>query len=386
MAPVRCPDTRWAWMEVDLGALRRNLQAYKSQLKRNTKVMCVVKADAYGHGAVHCARTLRSAGADQFAVATVEEGIELREAGITDPILILSQPPKLSIPTLLDHELMPTVYTMDFALELGERAVARDVVAKYHFAIDTGMCRIGVPWREVLEARRSFEFHRGLQCAGTFTHFATADVPGDWDWELAYKHFSDAVAALRDAGIDCGIVHCDNTPGTVLHPGAHRDMVRLGVGLYGLQPSRACERYVQLEQVMSVRARITRVAVPPVGTGVSYGLTWRVPREGIQVATVPVGYADGLSRSLSGRMDVLCHGVRLHQVGRICMDQFMVASDPAPILSYAAQPVLQEGDVVTIVGADGDEFISIDEMAELRDTINYEVACNFGMRLERLYR
>ena len=385
MQVSRCPDTRWAWVEIDQGALRRNVKTYRSLLGRGVRLMCVVKADAYGHGAVPCARVMRSAGADMFAVATVDEGVELRDGGIAEPIMVLSQPPEKAISTLLDHRLEPAMYDVDFAMALGEAAAYRDTVARYHFAIDSGMCRIGVPWEESLDVRRAFDFHRGLECAGTFTHFATADVPGDWDWELAYKHFSDAVAAIRDAGMETGLVHCDNTAGTMLHPAAQRDMVRAGIGLYGLQPSRACERVAQLEPVMSVRARLTRVAEPSVGTGVSYGLTWRVSKEGIQVGTVPVGYADGLARTLSGRMDVLVQGTRLHQVGRICMDQFMVASDPSPILSYAPQPVLEVGDVVTIIGQDGDECITADEMAELRGTINYEVACDFGLRLEKIY-
>ena len=385
MVVTRCPDTRWAWVEIDHSALRRNVKAYKSLLKGKTRMLCVVKADAYGHGAVQCARTMRNSGADAFAVATVDEGVELREAGINEPIVILSQPPEKAVRTIVEHRLEPAVYDPDFALALGEAAVSLGTVARYHFAIDSGMTRIGVPWNVAREARRVFDFHRGLECAGTFTHFATADVPNDWDWELAYKHFSDAVASIRDAGMDCGIVHCDNTPGTVLHPNAHRDMVRVGIGLYGLQPSRSCEQLLPLEPVMSVRARLTRVAEPPVGAGVSYGLTWRVPKDGVQVGTVPIGYADGLSRTLSGRMDVLVGGQRLHQVGRICMDQFMIASDMRPLLSRPAQPALQVGDVVTLVGRDGDEEITMDEMAELRGTINYEVACNFGMRLDKIH-
>ena len=289
MAQHRCPDTRWSWVEINKAALRRNTRAFKGLLEPGVRMMAVVKADAYGHGAVECAKVMHAAGADQFAVATVAEGLELRRAGITWPILILSEPPMECVQTLVENDLMPSIYTQEFALAYGECAAAFDKVGKYHLALETGMTRIGVDWREAVEFRRGIDFHRGLACAGTFTHFATADIPGDWTYALQYRRFSEAVAAMRGAGIDCGLVHCDNTPATILYPETHLDMCRVGVGLYGMQPADSTRPHISLEPVMSVRARVTRVVYPAVGTGVSYGQTYSVGRQNTQIATIPVG-------------------------------------------------------------------------------------------------
>ena len=382
---VKSPDTRWSWVEVNLAALRRNVTAFRRLLGRGTQMMCVVKADAYGHGAVPCARTMHAAGANQFAVATVREGVALREAGIEWPILILSEPPVDCVRTLVEYDLMPAVYTADFALALGEAAAAENRVARYHLAVDTGMTRIGVRRADVVELRRTIDFHRGLECAGTFTHFATADVLDDWDFALQLNRFREAVEALRGAGLDTGLVHCDNTPGTILHPECRFDMCRVGVGLYGLHPAETTLGQIDLEPVMSVRGRIVRVLYPSVGDGVGYGLTYRVPKQNIQIATVPIGYADGLARELSNNMDVLVGGCRCRQVGNICMDQFMFAVDVNGARSYRPTRPVEYGDVVTIIGADGDERITADEMAAQRRTINYEVVCDFGMRLQKIY-
>lgn len=379
------PQDRWAWIEIDLSAVRHNVKAFKAQLSRGVKMMCVVKADAYGHGAAQCAKAMQSVGADQFAVATVDEGVELRCSGIDNPILVLSEPPVTSIPDLVRFDIMPSVYTVDFALAYGEASAAANKVGRYHLAIDTGMTRIGVRREDLLEVRGSIDFHRGLECAGTFTHFATADVLDNWDFDLQVNRFIEAVTALKNAGYELGLVHADNTPGTVLHKDIQFDMVRVGIGLYGLHPSKLTIPRIDLQPVMSVRGRVTRVVYPAVGDGVSYGMTWRVPRNNIQVATVPIGYADGLARCLSNRMDVLTRGDRVRQVGNICMDQFMIAVDTAG--THANKPVheIRHGDVVTLIGKDSDQEITADEMADLRETINYEVVCNFGARLDKVY-
>ena len=382
MALNREPETRWSWVEIDQGALRRNTRAFKNLLNDRQRLCCVVKADAYGHGAAQCAKLMYATGADMFAVATVAEGVELRESGIKAPILVLSEPPVTSIDTLLEHQIMPSIYSFEFALAYGERAVELGVVGRYHMAIETGMNRIGVHYADVLDFRRSIDFHRGIVCDGVFTHFATADEPDGWDYKLQCKRFEEAVAALKDAGFECGIVHCDNTPASILDPATHYDMIRAGIGLHGLQP---CDRTVPvfpLDPVMSVKARVTRVTHPAMGEGVGYGFTFRVPRARVQVCTLPIGYADGLSRTLSNRMEVLYQGRRLRQVGNICMDQCMVAIQQTPARQL---PEAECGDVMTIIGREGDARITMDEMARLRGTINYEVACGFGMRLDKVY-
>lgn len=382
MALSKEPAKRWAWVEVDQGALRRNVRAFKNLLSPGQRLCCVVKADAYGHGAAQCAKIMQAAGADMFAVATLDEGIELRRCGVKIPILMLSEPPLSAIDLLLEYQVMPSLYTAEFALAYGERSVELGVVGRYHMAIETGMNRIGVHYTDVLNFRRSIDFHRGIACDGVFTHFATADDPDGWDYKLQCKRFEEAVAALKGAGYDCGIVHCDNTPASILDPATHYDMIRAGIGLYGLQPCDRTAPVFPLDPVMSVRARITRVTHPAMGEGVGYGFTFRVPRTRVQVCTLPIGYADGLARTLSNRMEVLHKGQRLRQVGNICMDQCMVA-----IQQTTARPIEEAeiGDLVTIVGRDGDEVITMDDMASLRGTINYEVACGFGMRLEKVY-
>ena len=382
MPQMKVPETRWSGVEIDRGALRRNVRAYKNLLGPRQRLCCVVKADAYGHGAVECARVMHSTGADMFAVATVKEGVQLREGGITAPILVLSEPPAEAVPTLVEHDLMPSVYTVEFALAYGEGAVAAGTVGAYHLAIETGMNRIGVHYADVLEFRRSIDFHRGLSCAGVFTHFATADDVDGWDYKLQCRRFDEAVRVMQEAGFDCGTVHCENTAATMLDDSVRYDMVRVGIGLYGLQPCEASGYRMELEPVMSVRAKVTRTMRPAMGEGVSYGFTYRVPRTAVQICTLPIGYADGLSRTLSNRMEVLYRGERIRQVGNICMDQCMVAIQQTPIHQI---PEAEHGDVMTIIGRDGDAVITMDEMARLRGTINYEVACGFGMRLEKVY-
>lgn len=376
------PATRWAWVEIDQGALRRNTRAFKNLLGYGKRLCCVVKADAYGHGAVQCAKIMHATGADMFAVATVSEGVQLREGGIKSPILVLNEPPIDACDTLLEYQIMPSVYSSEFALAYGERAVEMGCVGKYHMAIETGMNRIGVHFTDVLEFRREIDFHRGIECDGVFTHFATADDPDGWDYRLQCTRFSEAVAAMKDAGFECGIVHCSNTPASMLDHSMQFDMIRAGIGLYGLQPCEKSAPIMPLEPVMSVRARVTRTIRPAMGEGVGYGFTFRVPRTRVQVCTIPVGYADGLSRTLSNKMDVLYRGQRIRQVGNICMDQCMVAIQQTPARQM---PEAEVGDLITIVGKDGDAVISMDEMARLRGTINYEVACGFGMRLEKVY-
>ena len=365
--------TRWSWVEIDRGALRRNTRAYKNLLNPRQRLCCVVKADAYGHGAVECAKIMYSAGADMFAVATVSEGVELRQGGITKPILILSEPPIEAIPTLLEFDIMPSVYTSDFALAYGECAVAAGKVGKYHLAIETGMNRIGVHYTQVLDFVRGINFHRGIQCDGVFTHFATADEPSGWDYKLQCQRFTEAVQAIKDAGFECGIVHCANTPSSMLDPSMHFDMIRAGVGLYGMQPCELSGRVMQLDPVMSVHARVTRVAHPAMGEGVGYGFTYRVPRTRVQICTLPIGYADGLDRHFSnGGGEVVINGHRCPIIGNICMDACMID---------VTDTDAHEGDSVIIFG----EELPVSELSDKLKTIPYEILTSISPRVKRVY-
>lgn len=370
-------ETRWAWVEIDLGALDYNVRAFRKLLKPETQMMAVVKADAYGHGAAKCAFTALVAGANRFGVATVKEGVALRQAGIEAPIQLLSEPPYEAIRDLLEYDIIPAVTTEDFLHALSEAALLSDRTALYHLAINTGMNRIGFRPDDVASVALRAAALPNIKLEGVFTHFATADVAGDWDAQDALSAFEGAVESLRANGIDPGIVHCANTAATIMMPEAHFDMVRVGIGLYGLHPSRDTEKLINLEPVMSIKTRATLVKPIGMGEGVSYGLTWHAFSR-CSIATLPIGYADGLSRRLSNKMEFLTHGKRVHQVGRICMDQCMCEVPNGLNVSL--------GDEFVMVGKQGDECITLDELAQEVGTINYELACLFGsMRLEHVY-
>ena len=375
---------RDAWVEIDLGALRSNFFSIKNSLKPGVKILAVVKADAYGHGAKMCAKTLDVTGADYFGVATAKEGIELRDEGIEKPILILSQPPKSAIEKIVEFDLMPSIYDAQFAIQYGEAADRVGKKAPFHLAVNTGMNRIGVLWSEVVEFLSAISFHRALELEGIFTHFATADEIDTLEFERQFTRFEKAIECVRLAKIDPGIVHCANSASVLKFPNAHFDMVRPGIILYGLKPSPETIPEIELKPVMSVKAKITDVRSVPVGEGVSYGLRYR-SRGYAKVCTIPIGYADGLHRVLSGNFNVLLNGKRYQQIGSICMDQCMFEVEQRH-LSSKDNFDPQVGQVVTLVGKDGEEQLTLDEMANIAQTINYELACDFGsMRLDRVY-
>lgn len=369
-------DSRWAWAEIDLGAIRHNVGALKALTAPDTLFMAVVKADGYGHGAVEVARAALEAGADRLGVATVLEALALRAAGITVPIQLLSEPPATAVDAIIEHALIPTVVTKEFAGALARASSVRGLETPFHLKVDTGMNRVGVRADEAASFAAMIAQFPGLVMEGVFTHFATADVAGDWDATRQLQRFGEVISAMREAKVDPGIVHAANSPATILLPEAHFDMVRCGIALYGLHPSRDTYERVDLRPAMSVKARTTLVKRIGMGEGVSYGLTWQAPVS-TDIATLPLGYADGVHRNLSNEMKVLCGGVRMQQVGRICMDQFMV--------EVARTSRVEIGDEFVIVGQQGSERILMDELADLAGTINYELACAFGMRLERIY-
>lgn len=376
-------DRRWAWVQIDLSAIRHNVQETKRKLARGVRLCAVVKADAYGHGAVRAAKTALNSGADYLAVATVDEGVELRKAGITAPVLLLSQPPQGAIPLLLAYQIMPSIYDPEFAVQYGEAADAHGMKAPFHLAVNTGMNRIGVRYDEVVDFMLHIGFHRALELVGTFTHFATADCPETLDFQIQVKRFLEAVQSLRDARINPGIVHAANSAAIYRYPDVHFDMVRLGIALYGFHPCPETRDLVDLQPAMSVHARITDTRLVPMSEGVSYGLNYRSPGS-VEICTVPVGYADGLNRALSGRTDFIVQGQRVHQVGNICMDQCMFEVD---LRSYGRRRRIepQVGDEVIIVGADGAEQVTIDDMAATVGTIQHELAIAFSHRLPRIY-
>jgi len=367
---------RWAWSEIDADAITTNVVALKAFTQPPTRFMAVVKADGYGHGAVQVARAALAGGADRLGVATVAEGIELRDAGITVPIQLLSEPPESAIPSLLEGALVPTITTREFAVALGKWAAGRGLEAPFHLKIDSGMNRIGIRAEDAAAFARNLADFPGLVLEGTFTHLATADVAGDWEVTRQLQRFERALADMRTEGVEPGIVHAANSPATILYPESHYDMVRCGIAIYGLQPSPDTERVLDLAPAMSVKARVTLVKRVGIGESVSYGFTWTATAPTV-VATLPLGYADGIHRVLSNEMSVLIGGKRCRQIGRVCMDQFMVEV-PRDI-------TVARGDEAVIVGAQGPEHIRMESLAEQAGTINYEIACGFGLRLERVH-
>lgn len=369
-------DRRWAWVEVDLEAIRHNVRTLRSLIPAGTAFMAVVKADAYGHGAVPVARAAVDEGVEWLGVATVDEALELRDAGITVPILMFSEPPVSAIAALLDHDVTPTALSSGFVDELSAAASARGIVAPVHLKVDTGMHRIGAEPGSAVEFARRIAGSPGVSLGGVFTHFATADVEGDPDAARQAERFAAVTQAIREAGIDPGVVHAANSAAAILMPDAAFDMVRVGISLYGLEAFPGSVERVGARPAMSVKARVVSSRAVEAGEGVGYGLTWRAPSAST-ILTLPLGYADGVHRLLSNRMEVLVDGVRAQQVGRVCMDQLMVlrpqASEAGP------------GTECVIVGAQGDDDISCSEAASWAETIDYELACAFGARLERIY-
>jgi alanine racemase len=370
------PGLRNAWVEVDTSAITRNVRALRALTRPGTLFMAVVKADGYGHGAVPAAEASLAGGADRIGVATVAEGVRLREAGLSAPIHVLSEPPVEAMPEIVASDLIPTIFLADTARALSAAACGAGTSARYHLKIDTGMNRLGAMPDEVLDLAVGLGGLPGIDMEGVFTHFATADVPGDWDFERQMERLARVLEDLKDSRLKPPLAHAANSPATILHAESHLDMVRCGIAIYGLHPDPSTEGRVVLEPAMSVKARVTNVHTVPTGDGVSYGLTWRAATP-TSVATIPIGYGDGLHRAASGRMRVLAGGVSCTQVGRICMDQTMFEVPRSARVAV--------GDEVVVVGRQAGERIPLEEPASAAGTINYELACAFAMRLPRVY-
>jgi alanine racemase len=369
-------DRRWAWAEVDLGAIEHNVRVLKSTLPSETLFMAVVKADGYGHGAVQSAGAALAAGADRLGVATVDEGAELRHAGVTAPIHLLSEPPPSAAALVVRNQLIPGLYSRDFALALSKVASAAQVTALFHLKVNTGMNRVGVAAEDATSFVESLRGLPGIAMEGVYTHFATADVPGDWEFDRQVQRFDAAIRDMRAHRMDCGITHAANSAATVLHPETHSRMVRCGIALYGLHPAEATHGRVDLRPAMSVKARVSQVRRIAMGEGVSYGFTYHAGAP-VTIATLPLGYADGVRRGLSNSMRVLVKGAECRQIGRVCMDQLM--------FEVPRGLDITPGDEAVIIGGQGAARIEMDEQAGSLGTINYEIACGYGARLHRRY-
>ena len=371
------------WAEIDINAAEKNFNLIKNKLNKDTKLCCVVKANAYGHGAVYLSKLYEKLGADFFAVSNIEEAMQLRNNGISTPILILGYTPTSCASILAENNISQSVFSYSYAKELSKCASADGVKVKIHIKLDSGMGRIGFDCihkrEEMLQSIVDVCNMQGLENEGVFTHFALADDGADGAefTKLQYDRFISAIDGLKDRGIEFEIKHCANSATTFEYPEYHLDMVRVGVVLYGLAPSakvRGCE---ELVPVMSLKSVISMIKEIEEGDTVSYGCTFKAEKK-TKVATAPVGYADGFWRSNADNgTQMLIRGQRVNIVGRVCMDQLM--------LDVTGIKGVREGDYITLIGADKDEFISADELARNNNTIGYEMICSIGERVPRFY-
>ena len=369
---------RPVWAEVDLGAVRANVRALRT-LVAPAALCAVVKADAYGHGAVPVSRAVLEAGADCLAVALVEEGVQLREAGIDAPIIVLSEPVPAAAETVVAHRLTPVVYTATGIDALAKAVTtsrdAREPLA-VHLKIDTGMHRVGCDPDDAVELAAHVVDRAELRLAGVCTHFAVADEPDNVYTDAQQRTFDRVLAALRAHDLPTGVVHACNTAGAIAVPGARYDMVRVGIGIYGIAPSAALAGMVDLKPALSVKARVSHVQVLPAGARLSYGLRYETTKPS-RVATVPVGYADGVPRELGHRDGaVLIGGRRCAIAGTVTMDQLM-----ADVGDHA----VEVGDEVVLIGRQGAAEITADEWADRMGTIAYTIVCGVGPRVPRRY-
>ena len=366
-----------AWVEIDLAALAHNVKQLKSLLSLHTQLLAVVKADAYGHGAVTVAQTVLQSGASWLGVATVPEGIELREAGITAPILILGATHTIEqIQAVVHWKLQPTLSNPKQALIISETlgATRRTDSTPVHIKVDTGMSRLGPSWQQAVEFVQLVQRLPNLHIASIYSHLATAESYNQKVMKQQQARFEQVIAQLQTAGIPLPPLHLANSAATLTDTALHYDMVRVGLAIYGLYPAAHLQPVIDLKPALRVKARVTQVKTISPGTGVSYGHKFIANKE-LRLAVVGIGYADGVPRNLSNKMAVLVAGQRVPQIGAITMDQLMLDVSDIPV---------QEGEIVTLLGQEGEEYISADDWAAQLNTISWEIICGFKHRLPRV--
>nr|WP_269140828.1 alanine racemase [Pectinatus frisingensis] len=369
---------RPAWVEVDLDVLAQNMREIRRLTAEKAQVTAVIKANAYGHGSCETAKVVLQNGADRLAVAELDEAIELRQHNITAPILILGTvfPEQADLVVLYGIDI--PIFDYDMAKAFSDEAVRQHRNVRLHIKIDSGMGRIGYQPNEtsIQEIRRISKLP-GIVMEGIFTHFATADSKDKSFTNEQYKRFKYVCTRLEEEGVKINVHHCANSAAILDLPHYHWDMVRAGIIIYGLAPSSEVDiSRTALKPVMSFKCRITHIKKLPKGSSVSYGRKFIADKE-CMIATLPIGYADGYTRMLSGKADVLIHGQKAPVVGNICMDQCMV--DISGIKN------VHSGDEAVLFGSQGRAVITADEIAEKLGTINYEIVCMMARRLPRVY-
>ncbi len=360
------------WVEIDLSAIENNVKLIRQQ--SGVQVMAVVKADGYGHGAVPVARAALRAGANWLAVARLEEALELRQAGLDAPILLLSYTPPSRLAEAIVTGLSLAVWTGEQVGVAAAAARRLENTARLHLKVDTGMNRIGVQPEAALQLARKITKTQGVRLEGLFTHFARADEADLSHTLEQVSQFQQMLTQLEVAGLRPAWVHAANSAASLKIPAARFDMVRLGIAMYGLHPSPDCPLPGAFRPALSWKAVLSHVKVLPPGQGISYNYEY-FTRSRERIGTLPVGYADGLRRNQPSQ--VLIQGQKVPIVGRVCMDQVMVLLDQVP----GSQP----GDEVVIIGEQGGQRIRAEEVAQRWGTINYDVVCGIGRRVPRLY-
>lgn len=373
------------WAEIDLDALEYNIKSIKSKMAPKHKVMGIVKADAYGHGDGFVARKLQAGGFDWFGVSNIEEAMSLRNEGITKPILVLGFTPADCVKIMSDYSITNAVVGMEHAKALQAAAEAAGVVVDVHIKLDTGMTRVGFQTDElnfdqsladIIEVSKM----PNVKITGIFTHHAVADsYTGDHPdfTKMQFERFDKMVAALEGMGVKVGLRHCANSATTIAYAERHIDMCRSGIITYGMLPSGENAGMIDLKPLMTVKTTVGLVKHVPAGSQVSYGRTYTAETERV-LATVPIGYADGYSRALSSKANMIVNGHYAPVVGRVCMDQLMI--DVTDI------PDVKMGTEVIVVGTDGDKHVTFDDLAAILGTINYELPCVITKRVPRVYK
>ena len=369
---------RRTWAEIDLDNLKYNISQIRSLLSPECMIMSVVKADAYGHGEEYTAKYLDGCGVDWFGVSNLDEAITLRRQGISKPILILGfTPPELS-KSLAENNITQTVFSLDYAKRLSSAALLSNETIDVHIKLDTGMGRIGFNAVSALSDAKSACLLPGFNITGVFTHFSSADdlSPSSVEYtEHQFDLFMRAVSALENDGIRFKVKHCCNSAALIHYPKMHLDMVRPGIIQYGLHPSSA-QDFFPLKPVMQLKSVVSLVKTVNKGDCISYGRSFAAEKP-MKIATVAIGYADGYFRAFSNCAYVLVHGKKAPVIGKVCMDQLM--------LDVSDIDGVSSGDIVTLFGNDGDTSLPVETLAELANTINYEVICHIGRRVPRAY-
>jgi len=367
--------SRPSWAEIDLSALGFNLGQIKKKLLPGVKIMPIVKADAYGHGLVEVSKYLVTQGVDYLGIATVDEGIRLRESGINIPLFLLGKIICEEAEAVLEYNLIPTVCNSEVAIALNSLARQKDSRIKVHIKIDTGMGRIGVSHKAALEFFLELKDLTKIEIEGIWTHFASSE---DLDFsKLQLNRFNFVLGGLKELGFKFDYIHAANSTAVLNNEDSHFNMVRPGLALYGVYPDISVKEAVELKPVMHLKTRIVFIKRVNAGQTISYGRTFITKKDSI-IATLPIGYGDGYRWALSNRAKVILRGRRVPVVGRICMDQTMI--DVTDI------PDVRLGEEVALMGEQGSERVSAEELASLSGTIAYEILCGISPRIPRTYK